>query len=40
MRVLYVYCHSLPESFHAALRAEVLAGLAEAGHDVDLLAGR
>ncbi|RYC31056.1 flavodoxin family protein [Lichenibacterium minor] len=37
MRVLYVYCHPLPESFHAGLRAEALAGLAEAGHDVDLL---
>ena len=37
MRVLYVYCHPLPESFHAALRTEALAGLARAGHDVDLL---
>ena len=37
MRVLYVYCHPLPESFHAALRAEALAGLEEAGHTVDLL---
>ena len=37
MKVLYVYCHPLPESFHAALRAEALAGLAEAGHAVDLL---
>jgi putative NADPH-quinone reductase len=37
MRVLYVYCHPLPESFHAALRAEALAGLSRAGHDVDLL---
>jgi putative NADPH-quinone reductase len=37
MRVLYVYCHPLPESFHAGLRAEALAGLAEAGHEVDLL---
>ncbi|MCW6512104.1 NAD(P)H-dependent oxidoreductase [Lichenifustis flavocetrariae] len=37
MRVLYVYCHPLPESFHAALRVEALAGLAEAGHAVDLL---
>ncbi len=37
MRVLYVYCHPLPESFHAALRAEALAGLSEAGHEVDLL---
>ena len=37
MKVLYVYCHPLPESFHAAIRAEALAGLAEAGHAVDLL---
>jgi putative NADPH-quinone reductase len=37
MKVLYVYCHPLPESFHAAIRTEALAGLAEAGHSVDLL---
>ena len=37
MRVLYVYCHPLPESFHAALRGGALAGLAAAGHAVDLL---
>lgn len=37
MRVLYLYCHPLPESFHAAIRAEALAGLAAAGHEVDLL---
>jgi NAD(P)H dehydrogenase (quinone) len=37
MRVLYVYCHPLPESFHAAIRADALAGLRAAGHDVDLL---
>ncbi len=37
MRVLYLYCHPLPESFHAGLRAEALAGLAAAGHEVDLL---
>ncbi len=37
MRVLYLYCHPLPESFHAGLRAEALAGLAAAGHAVDLL---
>lgn len=36
-KILYVYCHPLPESFHAAIRAEALAGLAEAGHTVDLL---
>src|ERR1700684_1333005 len=37
MRVLYIYCHPLPESFHAAIRARALAALANAGHDVDLL---
>jgi NAD(P)H dehydrogenase (quinone) len=37
MRVLYVYCHPLDNSFHAAIRKEALAGLAEAGHEVDLL---
>ena len=31
MRVLYIYCHPLPESFHAAIRGEALAGLKEAG---------
>jgi len=36
VRVLYVYCHPLPESFHAAIRSEALAGLKEAGHTVDL----
>ena len=36
MRVLYIYCHPLPESFHAAIRAEALAGLKEAGHTADL----
>jgi NAD(P)H dehydrogenase (quinone) len=36
MRVLYVYCHPLPESFHAAIRNEALAGLGEAGHAIDL----
>jgi NAD(P)H dehydrogenase (quinone) len=37
MRILYVYCHPVPESFHAAIRARALAALAEAGHQVDLL---
>ncbi len=36
MRVLYLYCHPLPESFHASIRDEALAGLKAAGHDVDL----
>lgn len=37
MRILYVYCHPLPESFHAAIRGSALDGLASAGHEVDLL---
>lgn len=37
MRVLYLYCHPVPESFHGALRAEALAGLARGGHEVDLM---
>jgi putative NADPH-quinone reductase len=37
MRVLHLYCHPVPESFHGALRAAALAGLARAGHEVDLL---
>ena len=37
MRVLYIFCHPLPESFHAAILAKALAALKDAGHDVDLL---
>ena len=37
MRILYIYCHPLPESFHAAIRKEVLRALTDAGHQVDLL---
>jgi len=37
MRILYIYCHPLPESFHAGIRAKALAALKEAGHQVDLL---
>jgi NAD(P)H dehydrogenase (quinone) len=37
MRILYIYCHPLPESFHAAIRARALAALADTGHQVDLL---
>jgi putative NADPH-quinone reductase len=37
MRVLYIYCHPLPESFHAAIREQALAGLKAGGHEVDLL---
>jgi putative NADPH-quinone reductase len=36
MRILYLYCHPLPESFHGALRKNALEGLAAAGHEVDL----
>jgi NAD(P)H dehydrogenase (quinone) len=36
VNVHYIYCHPLPESFHAAIRGEALAGLNEAGHTVDL----
>jgi NAD(P)H dehydrogenase (quinone) len=37
MRVLYLYCHPQATSFHAAIRARALAGLAVARHEVDLL---
>ena len=37
MRVLYIYCHPLPESFHAAVQGRALEGLRTAGHEVDLL---
>jgi NAD(P)H dehydrogenase (quinone) len=37
VRILYVFCHPLPESFHAGIRAKALAALKRAGHDVDLL---
>ena len=36
MRILYLYAHPLPESFHHAIREDALAGLREAGHQVDL----
>jgi putative NADPH-quinone reductase len=37
VKVLYLYCHPVPESFHAAIRAEALEGLRAAGHEIDLL---
>lgn len=37
MRVLYLYCHPVPESFHGGIRADALAGLEGGGHQVDLL---
>jgi putative NADPH-quinone reductase len=36
MRVLYVYCHPVPESFHGAIRDLALERL-RSRHDVDLL---
>jgi putative NADPH-quinone reductase len=36
VRVLYIYCHPLADSFHAAIRTRALDGLAGAGHQVDL----
>ena len=36
MRVLYLYCHPLEESFHAAIRDAGVAALRGAGHEVDL----
>jgi putative NADPH-quinone reductase len=35
MRVLYLYCHPLPDSYHGALRTEALSALAASGHEVD-----
>ncbi len=37
MRILYLYAHPLPESFHGAIRNDALACLKAAGHDVDLI---
>jgi NAD(P)H dehydrogenase (quinone) len=37
MQVLYVYCHPVPESFHAAIRARALNALRAGTHEVDLL---
>lgn len=37
MKVLVVYCHPRPESYAAALRDAVLAGLAKAGHATELI---
>jgi putative NADPH-quinone reductase len=36
MRVLYLYAHPLPDSFHAAVRDAARKGLRDAGHEVDL----
>ncbi len=37
MRVLYLFCHPLAESFHGALLQAALAGLERRRHEVDLL---
>jgi NAD(P)H dehydrogenase (quinone) len=37
MKALVVYCHPLDDSFNAAVRDKVLAGLAEGGHEARLL---
>lgn len=36
MRVLYLYAHPLPDSFHAAIHRAALEGLSRAGHEVDV----
>lgn len=36
MRILYLYCHPLAESFHAAIRDAGVETLRAAGHEVDL----
>ena len=35
MRVLMIYAHPLPESFHATLHCTAVTALREAGHEVD-----
>jgi NAD(P)H dehydrogenase (quinone) len=37
MRILYLYCHPLPDSFHAGIRAAALNALKTKGHSIDLL---
>ena len=37
MRVLFIYCHPLGDSFHAAILAAAIKGLKAAGHTVDLM---
>ncbi len=36
MRILYLYCHPLEESFHAGIMREAVATLRAKGHEVDL----
>ena len=37
MRILYLYCHPLPDSFHSGIRAAALNALKTEGHAIDLL---
>ncbi len=36
MRILYLYCHPLDDSFHAAIMRDAVACLRAKGHEVDL----
>ncbi len=36
MRVLYLYCHPLADSFHGGIKSAAIAALRSAGHEVDL----
>jgi NAD(P)H dehydrogenase (quinone) len=36
MRILYLYCHPVDDSFHAGIMKEAVAILKAGGHDVDL----
>jgi putative NADPH-quinone reductase len=36
MKILYLYCHPLEDSFHAAIRDAGLSALRAGGHDLDL----
>jgi NAD(P)H dehydrogenase (quinone) len=36
VKILYLYCHPLDDSFHAAIRRKAIRSLIEVGHDVDL----
>jgi NAD(P)H dehydrogenase (quinone) len=36
MHVLYLYCHPLADSYHAAIKTAAVAALEDAGHSIDL----
>jgi NAD(P)H dehydrogenase (quinone) len=36
VRVLYLYCHPLADSFHGGIKTAAIAALQSAGHEVDL----